>query len=74
MKELNFKALGVKWMAKSDELVVSVSPPAEKLSKRWTKVGILTFSHQVFDPIGVLIPIMVRAKLVLQKCWQEKVD
>ena len=44
------------------------------MQKRWTKLSILAFSHQVFDPVGCLIPIMVSAKAILQKCWKNKLD
>ena len=39
-----------------------------------TKREILSESAQIYDPLGLLTPITVKAKLLLQILWRRKVD
>jgi len=45
-------------------------PTLHKLTKR----DILRYSSQIYDPLGLLSPVTVRAKILLQKLWRDKVD
>ncbi len=39
-----------------------------------TKRGILCAIGKVFDPLGLFAPVSVRAKLMVQSLWEEKLD
>ena len=39
-----------------------------------TKREILSESAQIYDPLGLLTPITVKAKLLLQTLWRKKLD
>ena len=56
------RALGVLWDLERDELGVRVQAP----SKPETKRGLLSAIHSVFDPLGLVAPTIVTAKLIFQ--------
>ncbi|XP_057667212.1 uncharacterized protein LOC130900534 [Diorhabda carinulata] len=65
------KTLGVFWFSLED--VFSYS--ANKLSiKTYTKRSILSIISQVFDPLGLIAPVTITAKILLQKLGSLKVD
>ena len=39
-----------------------------------TKRSILQDSSRVYDPLGILSPVTIRAKLLIQELWQHSVD
>ena len=39
-----------------------------------TKREVLQQSSMIFDPLGIITPIAIRAKTVMQQLWQESVD
>lgn len=67
------KTLGVYWKADTDDLefVINITPINQiKVTKR----AILSLTSQIFDPLGLVGPITIRAKVILQKLWQLKLD
>lgn len=54
------RALGVLWELALDTLKVKVNPP----SKPHTRRGLLSVMSSVYDPIGVLAPFTIRAKML----------
>lgn len=63
------KMLGLQWTPKDDSFVLkSASTQAEFL----TKGLILSGVARIFDPLGFLSPVVVRAKMLLQKLWLHK--
>ncbi|XP_055522845.1 uncharacterized protein LOC129717024 [Wyeomyia smithii] len=65
------KALGIHWQPCSDEFTFSYQPSK---SFQPTKRIILSQIASLFDPLGLLGPIIVMAKLVMRKLWELKVD
>lgn len=66
------KTLGVLWNAYTDTIHFSINPlPASGI---FTKRIILSVTSQIFDPLGLLGPIVVVAKLILQSLWQERLS
>ncbi|XP_036149096.1 uncharacterized protein LOC118647762 [Monomorium pharaonis] len=61
------KTLGVVWNSNQDELVFTVKP--FDLSARVTKRNILFKIARIFDPLGLLGPVVLYAKIIMQKCW-----
>ncbi|XP_011313118.1 uncharacterized protein [Fopius arisanus] len=63
------KILGVSWHPGTDNFKFSVAQPeTSSISKRI----ILSETAQLFDPLGFLAPVVVRAKILLQALWVEK--
>lgn len=65
------KILGVSWNPSSDtfQFRVSFSPSLPR-----TKRSILSTSAKIFDPLGWATPVVIMAKMFLQKLWQIKLD
>lgn len=68
----NAKTLGIMWNPSKDKLKykISVNSISSKISKR----SILSSISQIFDPLGLVSPSVILAKLLLQKLWLEKID
>ncbi|KAL7632709.1 UNVERIFIED_CONTAM: hypothetical protein RMT77_016980 [Armadillidium vulgare] len=65
------KMLGMEWDVKSD----TMSYPSRKLnSEANTKRRILQNVASIFDPLGVLSPVVIRGKILLQKIWKLKLN
>lgn len=62
------KTLGLFWQANLDKLkyVIKIKSDTSSVTKR----SILSIVSQIFDPLGLVGPIVVQAKLILQRLWQ----
>lgn len=63
------KTLGLFWFIESDHLFYSIS---SDLNIKITKRNILSLISQVFDPLGLVGPCIVEAKIIFQKLWTIK--
>ncbi|XP_063722434.1 uncharacterized protein LOC134848854 [Symsagittifera roscoffensis] len=61
--------LGLKWDHVTDTLVVSRGVNRE-LKDSVTQPSVLSFVSSVFDPIGLVAPYTVRARLLLKDIWR----
>lgn len=66
------KTLGLGWHNRDDDLFYCTKIKTE--SKPVTKRTILSGSSQIFDPLGLLSPTIMTAKVLLQKLWLLKLD
>lgn len=66
------KTLGLLWNAKTDNLQV-VSHITQE-NRIVTKRTILSGIAQIFDPLGLVGPITIKGKILLQRLWQSRVD
>jgi hypothetical protein len=57
--------LGVQWHPGPDQFSFRVVPPQKHMVS--TKTTILSEISKVFDPLGWLSPVTIRAKILLQK-------
>ena len=66
------KTLGIEWNASSDCFRMSVTalPPVECMTKR----SLVSDVSKVFDALGWYSPTIVKAKILLQKLWLERLD
>lgn len=66
------KTLGLGWHNTSDELyfVTNIESNYSKLTKR----VMLSILSQIYDPLGLLSPVVIIPKLLLQKLWLSKID
>lgn len=62
------KTLGLLWHPDVDALTYSIkiNPCQGSVTKR----SILSHTAQIFDPLGLLLPFIITAKIILQKLWQ----
>ncbi|XP_058827180.1 uncharacterized protein LOC131687146 [Topomyia yanbarensis] len=65
------KALGIYWQPCSDEFLFSNIP---NQIFQPTKRTMLSQIASIFDPLGLLAPIVIKAKMVMQQLWELKVD
>ena len=75
--DLNFdkepnKVLGVKWIPDSDFLKISI--PNNLNNTKPTKRNILSTIAQCYDPLGLVNPVVVKGKILMQKLWIQKLD
>lgn len=65
------KILGLKWLPHSDEFAFTVR--LNENSGKLTKRIILSEVAQIFDPLGFISPVTIRAKVLLQELWLQKI-
>lgn len=66
------KTLGIRWNALSDEFYFSTTSfSADSL---YTKRAVLSQISKLFDPAGWLAPVIVLAKILMQKIWMDKTE
>lgn len=66
----NFKILGLCWTRNQD--TISIALKAESLPPTITKRIMLSEIASIFDVIGILSPVTIRSKLLMQELWREK--
>lgn len=65
------KTLGLLWACKEDKLLYSVNIQEDiHISKR----HILSIMSQIFDPLGLINPCVLTAKIILQRLWSSKIS
>ncbi|XP_074032122.1 uncharacterized protein [Leptinotarsa decemlineata] len=67
----NAKTLGLAWLPNTDMLVFKINIPDNKNA---TKRTILSCISTIFDPLGLLSPVTITSKIIMQKLWLEKLD
>lgn len=63
------KTLGLNWCPKADMFQFSTEFMANPVS---TKREVLSVISRLFDPLGLIGPIVIRAKLIMQETWMSK--
>lgn len=66
------KVLGVKWVPFDDTLSISV--PFIAVKPQVTKREILSTIAQCYDPLGLLQPVIVLGKIIMQRLWILKLN
>ncbi|GFS88981.1 uncharacterized protein TNCV_3578091 [Trichonephila clavipes] len=65
------KTLGVSWKSQEDCFIFKI---AVELKDSYTKRCVLSTIARVFDPLGLLGPVVARAKIFMQSLWSLKID
>ena len=66
------KLLGMIWRRDNDEIgLVTVT---NNLADIVTKRNVLKFISSIYDPIGLISPATLRAKLFLQELWRKNIE
>ena len=66
VKEKNVKTLGMCWNTCSDSLTITGLPTIQ-LKVTMTKRDVLSMIAAIFDPLGYLCPVIIKAKLFMQQ-------
>ncbi|XP_058176692.1 uncharacterized protein LOC131291491 [Anopheles ziemanni] len=67
------KVLGLLWDPKADHLYIAHQPkPVATADQRVTKLIIYSEVAKFFDPLGLVSPVIVLAKLLIQRLWKLK--
>lgn len=66
------KILGLKWHPQKD--VLTISQPPFSVEAFPTKRIILSTIAQCFDPLGLVNPVIVKGKILMQQLWIRKLD
>ncbi|XP_015119454.1 uncharacterized protein LOC107042783 [Diachasma alloeum] len=71
-KDATIKTLGIHWDPQRDAIIYTVKPmpTASKVTKR----SIASELAQIFNPLGLLGPVIVRGKIIMQLLWKEQLD
>ena len=73
LKSLQQKVLGVTWCRASDELIVDLShilAVAEDMEP--TKRGVISLVSKIYDPLGLISPVVIRFKILFQELCSSK--
>ena len=63
----NIKTLGILWLAKEDQFTFKLQ--LSEIGSNPTKCEFLSATASLFDPLGLLAPYLVQAKILLQEMW-----
>ncbi|XP_055715552.1 uncharacterized protein LOC129809615 [Phlebotomus papatasi] len=64
------KALGIKWDTSRDDFTFKAAPYTDKVTMR----NLLSEISKIYDPLGFLTPVVVRAKILMQDIWSIEAD
>jgi hypothetical protein len=64
------KTLGLYWNPKLDTLNYDIN--LDDIPRKVTKRIILSVTSQIFDPLGLIGPVIMKAKIILQQLWALK--
>jgi len=66
------KTLGLSWFSVKDELVYHVTLGSD--IEPTTKRCVLSLMARLFDPLGLLSPVIVNTKIMMQRLWKLQLD
>ncbi|GFX55600.1 uncharacterized protein TNCV_268881 [Trichonephila clavipes] len=65
------KTLGVSWKPNLDCFLIKVKVC---LDSSYTKRDVLSTTAKIFDPVGLMAPVISKAKIFLQRLWRSKLE
>lgn len=68
--EEEIKTLGLLWTPNRDTFQYQVNTRQANINVLITKRTVLSIVSQIFDPLGLVGPATIKAKIILQKLWQ----
>jgi hypothetical protein len=69
-KNEHTKILGLFWNPNTD--ILNYNTNLDDIPRKVTKRIILTVTSQIFDPFGLIGPVIMKAKIILQQLWAVK--
>ena len=70
---LSVNVLGLRWNPTSDILHLAEKPSILAYDHLVTKQEVLQDLSKIFDPLGFVAPVVIQAKIMMQKLWQLKI-
>ena len=70
-KDPETKVLGLRWNPNTDALQFQQWQPPNDANNIITKREVLRKSSKIYDPLGILTPVTIRAKILIQELWKE---
>ena len=70
-KDPETKVLGLRWNPNTDTLQFQQRQPPDDAINNITKREVLRESSKIYDPLGILTPVTIRAKILMQELWKE---
>ncbi|GBM42478.1 hypothetical protein AVEN_79998-1 [Araneus ventricosus] len=70
-EDSTIKTLGIVWKSNKDQFIFKVSVKQQTV---YTKRDVLSTIVKLFVPMGLLGPVICKAKIFLQRLWLEKVN
>ncbi|RCN51427.1 integrase core domain protein [Ancylostoma caninum] len=67
------KILCIQWRTTTDTLTIRL-PSVEEQASHPTKRHVLKLVASIFDPLGIISPVTVRAKIFLQSLWKDNMQ
>ena len=64
------RTLGLKWNTKTDEFLYEIDMPLQSNTRR----SLLSSIASIFDPLGLITPVTIRGKILLQQCCKENLN
>lgn len=71
-KNGTIKTLGVHWDSQRDTIVYTVQPITK--TSQLTRRSILSELAKIFDPLGLLGPVILQGKIIMQQLWRENLE
>ncbi|GFU52278.1 uncharacterized protein TNCV_3052961 [Trichonephila clavipes] len=69
------KTLGLLWKPHPDSFAFKISPMISNCDNLIVpKKSVISTIARIFDPLGLIGPVITRAKILLQSLWQLKLD
>ncbi|GFR22722.1 DUF1758 domain-containing protein [Trichonephila clavata] len=66
------KTLGLSWRPREDTFMYQMN--LQEVPVTITKRTVLSFISKLYDPLGLLQPIIIKAKMMIEKIWLLKID
>ncbi|XP_029160341.1 uncharacterized protein LOC114932346 [Nylanderia fulva] len=63
--------LGLRWHPQEDRFAFAIHP---RVVSEFTKRRVLAETARLFDPMGWLAPVVIRAKILIQTTWLQQLD
>ncbi|XP_070546929.1 uncharacterized protein [Ptychodera flava] len=70
----NVGVLGMRWLTDSDQLAYAKKKDVKKSDYLATKREVTQVTASLFDPLGYLSPVQVKAKTFIQDIWKRNLD
>ena len=66
--------LDMKWNILTDTLPLTPRPPLSNHNNLVTKREVLRESSAIFDPLGLVSPVTIKARIFIQNLWQQQLQ
>lgn len=67
---IDASVLGMRWHTQSDTVHIRLALNTEFHDQQMTKRKLISATSQVFDPIGLVLPVIVTGKILQQDTWR----